>query len=60
MVTQDPALQALLEAIHATPTKVVIALAGGATQSIGWCLSVPGASNTVLEARPGLTMCLCA
>lgn len=42
-------VRALVEAIHASPTQAVIYLAGGASQAIGWLLSVPGASNTVLE-----------
>lgn len=38
------------DAIHASPTQCVLYLAGGASQAVGWLISVPGASNTVLEA----------
>ncbi|PKI32703.1 uncharacterized protein LOC116209851 [Punica granatum] len=46
----EPSIRALVKAIHSGPTQVVLYLAGGASQAIGWLLSVPGASNTVLEA----------
>ncbi|KAF5745242.1 hypothetical protein HS088_TW07G00825 [Tripterygium wilfordii] len=42
-------IRALVEAIHASPTQAVLYLAGGASQVLGWLISVPGASNTVLE-----------
>ncbi|XP_060964062.1 uncharacterized protein LOC115712341 [Cannabis sativa] len=45
----DSRIKPLVDAIHATPTKCVLYLAGGASQAIGYLLSVPGASNTVLE-----------
>lgn len=39
-----------VEAIHSSPYQTVLYLAGGASQILGLLLSVPGASNTVLEA----------
>ena len=45
----DTALRAVVDAIHASPTRAVLVLSGGASQAIGWLLSVPGASNSVLE-----------
>ncbi|TKY50885.1 catalytic protein [Spatholobus suberectus] len=38
-----------VEAIHSSPFQAVLHLAGGASQVVGSLLSVPGASNTVLE-----------
>eukprot|EP00854_Cymbomonas_tetramitiformis_P011577 gene11577-13678_t len=35
--------------LHACPTKAVVYVSGGASQGAGKILSVPGASNTVLE-----------
>ncbi|GLJ07051.1 hypothetical protein SUGI_0056560 [Cryptomeria japonica] len=46
----DGARKAVVEAIHASPTQAVIYLSGGASQALGWLMSVPGASSTVLEA----------
>ncbi|KAL6957971.1 hypothetical protein U1Q18_042629 [Sarracenia purpurea var. burkii] len=46
----DGRLRALVEAVHASPTQTVLYLSGGASQTLGWMMSVPGASNTVLEA----------
>ncbi|XP_057810682.1 uncharacterized protein LOC131025092 [Salvia miltiorrhiza] len=46
----DASARAMVEAIHATPTQAVLYFAGGASQALGWLMSVPGASNTVLEA----------
>ncbi|KAL1539474.1 hypothetical protein AAHA92_28088 [Salvia divinorum] len=46
----DVSARALVEAIHATPTQAVLHFAGGGSQALGWLMSVPGASNTVLEA----------
>ncbi|KAF8390094.1 hypothetical protein HHK36_024616 [Tetracentron sinense] len=46
----DGWIRALVEAIHSSPTQAVIYLSGGASQALGWLMSVPGASNTVLEA----------
>ncbi|KAL9267152.1 hypothetical protein AKJ16_DCAP02638 [Drosera capensis] len=43
-------LRSTIEAIHSSPTQAVIYLAGGASHALGWLTSVPGASNTVLEA----------
>uniref|UniRef100_A0A0E0JMQ1 Cytidyltransferase-like domain-containing protein n=1 Tax=Oryza punctata TaxID=4537 RepID=A0A0E0JMQ1_ORYPU len=42
-------VRAVVEAIHSSRTQAVIYLAGGASQALGWLLSVPGASGTVLE-----------
>ncbi|XP_058087805.1 uncharacterized protein LOC131234843 isoform X2 [Magnolia sinica] len=46
----DGWIRAIVEAVHSSPTQAVIYLAGGASQAVGWLLSAPGASNTVLEA----------
>ncbi|XP_042022036.1 uncharacterized protein LOC121769329 isoform X1 [Salvia splendens] len=46
----DASARAMVEAIHATPTQAVLHFAGGGSQALGWLMSVPGASNTVLEA----------
>ncbi|KAF3326633.1 Cytidylyltransferase-like protein [Carex littledalei] len=43
-------IRALVEAIHSTTFQSVIYLSGGASQALGWLMSVPGASNTILEA----------
>ncbi|XP_031251810.1 uncharacterized protein LOC116109725 isoform X2 [Pistacia vera] len=45
----DACIRSLVEAIHASPTQAVLYLSGGASQSLGWLMSVPGASNTLLE-----------
>jgi len=45
----DAGIRAVVEGIHSSPTQAVLFLSGGASQIIGWLLSVPGASNTVLE-----------
>ncbi|CAL9084973.1 unnamed protein product [Musa textilis] len=42
-------IRAAVEAIHSTPTKAVVYLSGGASQALGWLMSLPGASNTILE-----------
>jgi nicotinamide mononucleotide (NMN) deamidase PncC len=46
----SPSSTALIEAIHAAPTLVVIAATGGGSQAIARLLEVGGASRTVLEA----------
>ncbi|KAI4302738.1 hypothetical protein MLD38_038450 [Melastoma candidum] len=40
----------LVNQIHSHPSRLVLYIAGGASQALGWLISVPGASNTVLEA----------
>ncbi|KAJ7954144.1 Nucleotidylyl transferase superfamily protein [Quillaja saponaria] len=45
----DAWIRAVVEAIHSSPTQAVLYISGGASQVLGWLLSVPGASNTVLE-----------
>ena len=42
--------EALVGAVHATSTKAVFYVTGGAATALGWLISVPGASSTVLEA----------
>ncbi|CAM0882209.1 unnamed protein product [Alopecurus aequalis] len=42
-------VRAVVEAIHSSRGQAVIYLAGGASQALGWLLSVPGASGSVLE-----------
>ncbi|KAI3898147.1 hypothetical protein MKX03_021746 [Papaver bracteatum] len=49
-MTKDDMIRATVEAIHASPAQAVLYLSGGASQALGWLISVPGASNTVLEA----------
>jgi nicotinamide mononucleotide (NMN) deamidase PncC len=43
-------IRPLIEQIHATPTKVVLAVTGGGSRALAELLEVPGASRTVLEA----------
>ncbi|XP_020584982.1 uncharacterized protein LOC110027773 isoform X2 [Phalaenopsis equestris] len=45
----DIRVRALVEDIHSSRTQAVLFLAGGASQALGWLMSVPGASNTILE-----------
>ncbi|KAJ0962668.1 hypothetical protein J5N97_027790 [Dioscorea zingiberensis] len=45
----DAWVRALVEAIHASSAQAVLYISGGASQALGWLLSVPGASSTVLE-----------
>src|SRR3990172_9064775 len=42
-------IQQLVREIHAAPTRVVLALAGGGSRAISQLLEMPGASRTVLE-----------
>ncbi|XP_020238867.1 uncharacterized protein LOC109817921 [Cajanus cajan] len=42
-------IRSVVEAIHSSRYQAVLHLAGGASQVVGLLLSVPGASNTVLE-----------
>ena len=44
-------LTPLIEQIHASPTKLVMYVTGGAIHAPTWLLSVPGASRTVLDVR---------
>ncbi|GAQ79003.1 hypothetical protein KFL_000220340 [Klebsormidium nitens] len=46
----DPGIEALVQAIHATPMRAMLLFSGGASQALSWLLSVPGASSTLLEA----------
>ena len=45
----EPAVEELVQSIHRSPTRAVLYATGGASQATSWLLSVPGASNTVLE-----------
>ena len=47
----EPALRVALEAVHASPMRAVVHVTGGAAQSLGWVMAVPGASRTLLDAR---------
>lgn len=47
----DATRRALVEAMHATEWRVVLAVAGGGNAAITDLLDVPGASRTVLEIR---------
>ncbi|PNX71904.1 nucleotidyltransferase [Trifolium pratense] len=46
----EPFIRTVVESIHSSPFQAVLYLSGGASQLLGLLLSVPGASNTVLEA----------
>ncbi len=46
----NSSLRNQIEAIHASPVQIVVALTGGGATAIGELLAVPGASRTVLEA----------
>ncbi|XP_010066685.2 uncharacterized protein LOC104453755 isoform X1 [Eucalyptus grandis] len=48
--TTTTMIRAAVEAVHSSPSQAVLYLTGGASQALGWLMSVPGASNTVLEA----------
>ena len=48
--TSKPDLHDLIESIHTAPGRAVIMVTGGGTSALTWLLSVPGASNTVIEA----------
>ena len=41
----------LVEQIHLSPHKIVLATAGAGTQALSDLLAVAGASNTLIEAR---------
>jgi hypothetical protein len=43
-------IQQLVKSIHASPTRLVLAVAGGGSRAIAELLEVPGASHTLLEA----------
>jgi hypothetical protein len=43
-------VRALVEAIHASPVRAVLAVSGAGSQALAWLLGVGGASRTVLEA----------
>ncbi|XP_043701441.1 uncharacterized protein LOC122651928 [Telopea speciosissima] len=45
----DALIRPLIEAVHSSPTQAVLYLSGGASQALGWLMSVTGASNTILE-----------
>jgi len=45
----EPAVRSLIEQLHRTPCKYVLALTGGGSQAAGLLLSVPGGSRTILE-----------
>ena len=45
----DADIQYVIRQIHASPAQAVVVVTGGAAQSTGWLLRVPGASRTVLE-----------
>lgn len=43
-------IRPLIEKLHATPHKAVVAVSGAGTQAVAWLLGVSGASRTILEA----------
>lgn len=43
-------IEPLVQAVHASPVRVVLAVTGGGARAIAQLLEVPGASRTVLEA----------
>eukprot|EP00201_Polytomella_parva_P022866 CAMPEP_0175041908 /NCGR_PEP_ID=MMETSP0052_2-20121109/2217_1 /TAXON_ID=51329 ORGANISM="Polytomella parva, Strain SAG 63-3" /NCGR_SAMPLE_ID=MMETSP0052_2 /ASSEMBLY_ACC=CAM_ASM_000194 /LENGTH=201 /DNA_ID=CAMNT_0016304557 /DNA_START=231 /DNA_END=833 /DNA_ORIENTATION=+ len=50
MGIEYPGLSEIISNIHKDKIKTVIYVTGGGSQAISWLLSVPGASNTILEA----------
>jgi hypothetical protein len=46
----DDAVYSLVETIHASPVRTVLAVTGAGSQALAWLLGVGGASRTVLEA----------
>ncbi|GLU04699.1 hypothetical protein SLE2022_218350 [Rubroshorea leprosula] len=46
----DACVRTVIEAIHSSPTQAILYFSGGASLALSWLISVPGASNTVLEA----------
>ncbi len=46
----DEPIRRTIEAVHASPCRCVLAVAGAGGEAIAWLLGVPGASGTVLEA----------
>jgi hypothetical protein len=50
MGTMDDAVYSLVEAIHASPVRTVLAVTGAGSQALAWLLGVGGASRTVIEA----------
>jgi hypothetical protein len=47
----EPEVVELIRRVHAAPLRAVIAVTGGGSRAISALLAVPGASQTVLEAR---------
>ncbi|MFZ1932489.1 MAG: hypothetical protein WAU84_01980, partial [Thermoguttaceae bacterium] len=47
---KSPSAEQLVEQIHDSPTRIVLAVAGGGSRAIADLLEVPGASRTLLEA----------
>jgi nicotinamide mononucleotide (NMN) deamidase PncC len=45
----DSAIQRLIEKLHRSASRLVLAVTGGGTGAAAWLLSVPGGSRTVLE-----------
>src|SRR5688572_21266573 len=50
MHKMDDAIHSLVEAIHASPVRAVLAVSGAGSQALAWLLGVGGASRTVVEA----------
>ena len=46
----DADVRDLIALLHRAPHRCVLAVAGGGAGAVGWLLSVPGGSRTVLEA----------
>ncbi|KAJ8769833.1 hypothetical protein K2173_008241 [Erythroxylum novogranatense] len=46
----EACVRVLVEAVHSTPLQAVLYLSGGASKALGWLMSVPGATNTILES----------
>lgn len=46
----DPQRKALISALHNEGRRWVVAVAGGGAGALGWLLSVPGGSRSILEA----------
>jgi hypothetical protein len=46
----DPTVRGLIALLHQSPCRCDLAVTGGGAAAVGWLLSVPGGSRTVLEA----------
>ena len=47
----DPSIEAVIQAIHDSPTMTSLVVSGGGSQAVAWLLGVAGASRTVLDVN---------